>query len=468
MSLPTWKSCVGYEEGEQWVLNKMKNGYPRSFAQGRRCYDAGSCYRYRFFIDPAIARFSDAILKKYGSPTQRALLLPSRATGARCIDFFQQQVPSLKEGQVLKAIELYPRQASFDQNSNCIGQQPTPIVVAVIFPHDNYKLAKMFWQHTGDGISSRRAEVCHRALENGQLISSPSLLGGLLNGLSEISKGPQRYRKQSTGKMNGLEQFSEAQHQRDHVQFVEERFGRNLDTKLAANARLAIRRRIAGALTADVDLSEALERTEATGQEREIQGLLVDDVYLYPSGMSAIFNTHRTMMECRGLLKSICFGSVDQFVMFTVRRPIRLIASRFPYIDTLKILEKWGPGCVFYGHGVSDDIDDLERRCAGGESFLALFCEFPGNPLLKTPDIGRLRSLADRYDFAIVIDETIGNFLNVHVLHYADVIVSSLTKVFSGDSNVMGGRYEGSFCTYGCADNLVVLYGTRNESTIAS
>lgn len=314
MSLPTWKSCVGYEEGEQWVLNKMKNGYPRSCARGSRCYDACSYLRYRFFIDPAIARFSDAILKKYGLPSQRALLLPSRATGARCIDFFLQQVPSLKEGQVLKAIELHPRQGSFDEHSNRIGQQPTPIVIAVLFPRDNYKLAKTFWQHTGDGISSRRAEVCHRALENGQLVSSPSPLGGLPNGLSEISKGPQRYRKQSTGKKNGTGQLSEAQHQRDCVQFVEERFGRNLDTKLAANAKLAIRRRIAGALTADIDLSEALERTEATGQEREVHGMSVDDVYLYPSGMSAIFNSHRTIMECRGPLKSICFGFVDHSV----------------------------------------------------------------------------------------------------------------------------------------------------------
>lgn len=114
--------------------------------------------------------------------------------------------------------------------------------------------------------------------------------------------------------------------------------------------------------------------------------------------------------------------------------------SRFPYIDTLKILEKWGPGCLFYGHGSSADIDDLEEHCKNGEKFLALFCEFPGNPLLKSPDLHRLRSLADKYEFAIVVDETIGNFLNVHVLPFADVIVSSLTKVFSGDSNVMGGR----------------------------
>jgi len=113
---------------------------------------------------------------------------------------------------------------------------------------------------------------------------------------------------------------------------------------------------------------------------------------------------------------------------------------RFPYIDTLKILEKWGPGCVFYGHGSSSDLDDLEGRCQGGEKLLALFCEFPGNPLLKAPDLQRIRSLADRYDFAVVVDETIGNFVNVHVLPYADVVVSSLTKVFTGECNVMGGR----------------------------
>ena len=116
--------------------------------------------------------------------------------------------------------------------------------------------------------------------------------------------------------------------------------------------------------------------------------------------------------------------------------------SRFPYIDTLKILEKWGPGCLFYGHGSSADIDDLEEHCKGGKKFLALFCEFPGNPLLKSPDLHRLRLLADKYEFAVVVDETIGNFLNVHVFPFADVIVSSLTKVFSGDSNVMGGRLK--------------------------
>ena len=69
-----------------------------------------------------------------------------------------------------------------------------------------------------------------------------------------------------------------------------------------------------------------------------------------------------------------------------------------------------------------------------------IYVETPSNPLLKTPDLQTIRRLADTYDFAVVIDETIGNFINVHVLPYADIVVSSLSKIFSGDSNVMGGR----------------------------
>ena len=314
VSLPTWQSCVGYEEGEQWVLSKMKNGYPRLFP--RKSNQSGVCssFHCRFFIDPVIASFADAIIQKYGSPTDQALLFPSRATAARCIDFFKQQVRSLKEGKGIRAINLYPRQGSFEEGPRQQRQDPGPVVVAVVFPRDYFKVAKTFWQHTGDGVSSRRAEVCHKAFEDGQLITSSPFSTGTPSARSEVCKGPQRYRKQSAGQINVTRQVGTHSDPRDYVQFVEERFGRNLDTKLAASAKLAIRRRIAGALTADVDLSEALEQIEATGRERGIHGSSVDDVYLYPSGMSSIFNMHRIMMKCRGPRKSICFGSVDRAV----------------------------------------------------------------------------------------------------------------------------------------------------------
>ena len=145
----------------------------------------------------------------------------------------------------------------------------------------------------------------------------------------------------------------------------------------------------------------------------------------------------------------------------------QLIWTRFPYIDTLKVLEKWGPGCLFYGHGSSTDLDDLEHRCELGERFLALFCELPSNPLLKSPDLVRIRSLANRYDFAVVVDETVGNFMNVHVLPFADIVVSSLTKIFSGDSNVMGGRSVFTFTTQTEADDLTATSLTRKVDTIS-
>ena len=31
VTLPTWEATVGYEEGEDWVVNKMSSGYPRFF-----------------------------------------------------------------------------------------------------------------------------------------------------------------------------------------------------------------------------------------------------------------------------------------------------------------------------------------------------------------------------------------------------------------------------------------------------
>lgn len=219
---------------------------------------------------------------------------------------------------------------------------------------------------------------------------------------------------------------------KDSAQFIEERFGRNLNPTLARKAKQAIKRRIAGCLTEDIELEDALAKSESHDQKIQ-QGNAVpgdrsrniseDDVYLYPTGMSAIFNAHqlvlKVMQGAAGPLKSICFG--------------------FPYIDTLKTLEKWGPGALFYGQGIDADLDDLEQRLKNGERYAALFTEFPSNPLLRSPNLARIRTLADTYNFAVVIDETVGNYININVLGYADIVVSSLTKIFSGDSNVMGG-----------------------------
>jgi len=149
-------------------------------------------------------------------------------------------------------------------------------------------------------------------------------------------------------------------------------------------------------------------------------------VYLFPTGMSAIWTAHQLALDARGAKKSVCFG--------------------FPYTDTLKVLEKWGPGCHFLGQGLDSSIDELEAILEAEQAqnpheppILALVTEFPSNPLLRSPDLPRLRTLADKYDFLIIVDDSIGNFVNVETLPFTDMVATSLSKIFSGDSNVMGG-----------------------------
>ncbi|KAI9834243.1 MAG: hypothetical protein M1819_003081 [Sarea resinae] len=395
VSLPTWKSNVGYEEGEKWVVDAMTTGYPR------------------FFVHTTIQKLARSILDKYGKPSESALLFPSRAVASRCVSFLAARIP-LSGAQQVRIIELVPSSQQVEQATVVSG------VCAVSFPKEHAQTAKYFWQHTGEGVSSRRAEFCQRELDDGSLVQKAS--GGSSQSSSWLCKGPKRYQRGASGGMTKGKQDSTMHSNNgdeDPTQYIEERFGRNLDISFVANAKLAIRRRIAGSLTADVELEQALELARDAKRTRQVSGFSEDDVYLYPTGMNSIYNTHRTLLAVRGQMKSICFG--------------------FTYVDTLKVLQKFGPGCLLYPHGSSDELDDLERRLENGERFLAVFSEFPGNPLLKTPDLQRIRSLADRYDFAVVIDETIGNFINVHVLPFADVAVSSLTKIFSGDCNVMGG-----------------------------
>ncbi|MDP6718218.1 MAG: PLP-dependent transferase, partial [Pirellulaceae bacterium] len=100
-----------------------------------------------------------------------------------------------------------------------------------------------------------------------------------------------------------------------------------------------------------------------------------------------------------------------------------------------------------------------------------LFCEFPGNPTLHSPDLQRLRTLADRYDFPIVVDDTIGTFANVSVLPIADAVTSSLTKHFSGVGDVMAGslvlnpqqRFFEPLKTWLEADDAAFLYAEDAE-----
>lgn len=350
------------------------------------------------------------------------MLFPSSTSANRCMSFFKQQNPTA-DASAIRLLRFVPDPTKTSHGSEFVQ----PRLSAVVYPKDLWPTAKVFWQHTGEGISSRQGVFCHRAFLDGSVIEGSTKS----DSPPRLTKGPRRYQKPTSvdhGVPNGSAPHVNGDHpERDGVgapdsaQFVEERFGRVLNVGFARQAKLAVRKRIAGSLTNGSDLPGSLEEPSDSNADRsrDVPNFSVDDIYLYPRGMNAIFNAHLAMRSAVREEKSIMYG--------------------FPYVDTLKVLEKFGPGAVFYGHGNASDLDELESNLEAGERFLALFCEFPGNPLLKTPDLKRIRQLSDKYDFAIIIDETIGNFLNVHLLPHTDVLVSSLTKIFSGDSNVMGG-----------------------------
>ncbi|KAK8103477.1 PLP-dependent transferase [Apiospora kogelbergensis] len=149
-----------------------------------------------------------------------------------------------------------------------------------------------------------------------------------------------------------------------------------------------------------------------------------ENVRLFHTGMSAITHTAIALKKAMG----------DRDQVF------RVGVFGFLYVDTFKVLSKvLGFEFVLYGNASPEDMDRLDADLASGLRLGALFTEFPGNPLLGSLDIARLRRLSLRHDFALVVDDTVGTSVNLDILPHCDVICTSLTKMFSGGCNVMGG-----------------------------
>ena len=147
----------------------------------------------------------------------------------------------------------------------------------------------------------------------------------------------------------------------------------------------------------------------------KLAGVSSEDVYLFPSGMNAVFAVHRTLQRLTPDRKSVQFG--------------------FPYVDTLKILQKTGVGVHFLKSGNEADLRQLDDLLSA-ETIAGLYTEFPSNPLLACPDLERLDALSRQHAFPLVLDDTIAGFHNVDLLRAADVVCSSLTKFFSGAGDV--------------------------------
>ncbi len=150
----------------------------------------------------------------------------------------------------------------------------------------------------------------------------------------------------------------------------------------------------------------------------ECAGVSADDVWLFPTGMTGIYTLHRALLALRPGGRGVQLG--------------------FPYVDTLKVLQKFGPGAAFFPSGDDNEFDKLAGVLANDPA-CGLFTEVPSNPLLVSPDLARLRELADEHDTPLVVDDTVATWVNVELTGVADVLCTSLTKFFSGMGDVAGG-----------------------------
>ncbi|KAL0959678.1 hypothetical protein HGRIS_011377 [Hohenbuehelia grisea] len=387
------------------------------------------------------------------------MLFPTKRIAEDCRDFIERRTALDGATVAARLAHLLVHPGGDEVQPRITNGQQSPVdgsgsvdLHIVLFPSTAFSFAKQFWQHSGLGISSRLAEHCLSILSSSDSVTQPPSPKCNRFGLKSsnrhysVKSNLKTSPKQSAYIPAALAQQSQDELDSGHATYLEERYGRNLPLASALVAKRALRRRIAGVLVRDsADTAErAGDEDLQVGPSSRGANVSEDDVYLYPGGMAAIWSAHNLALSIRPQAKSVCFGFV---LSCPVTEHVCSIVYSFPYTDTLKILEKWGPGCHFFGNGVDSDIDELETLLAEGAArdpskppVLALFTEFPSNPLLRSADLPRLRALADKYDFLIVVDETIGNLVNVQVLPYADIVVSSLTKIFSGDCNVMGGR----------------------------
>jgi cystathionine gamma-synthase len=147
-------------------------------------------------------------------------------------------------------------------------------------------------------------------------------------------------------------------------------------------------------------------------------GVAAGDVWLFPTGMAAFYMLHRALLR-----------------LFPDRR---LVQFGFPYVDSLKIAQVFGPGAHFFPRGDDGDLQQL-AQLLDHQQVCGIATEFPANPLLTVPDLSRLNELARARGCPLIVDDTVAGSWNVSVLPAADVVWSSLTKYFSGRGDVTGG-----------------------------
>jgi cystathionine gamma-synthase len=338
-----------------------------------------------------------------GRHREDCLVLPTKEAALRCQSFLQESLERNNSGikgrfstdaKDNALLERPERSESSDDKASDSRIRVESIeeagVYAVLFPAETAAgiEAKAYWQHTGEIVSSRRAEKalstlgqsCSKRVTCCPVSGTPTICHpsdlSQHTSLSSSSSKPAKDIQSST--LSPHEQLQE---------------------------------RLAGWTNVDTD-----------------------HIFLLPSGMATIYKSLRSARRYQLAKNPASRGGTS-------------IVYGFPYLDTLKMCSRreFSPaGVEFFGKGDVSDFELLKRllkQRVGKSRWSGLFTEVPSNPLLQCPDLEALRKLADEFDFCLIVDDTIGNFLNVDLIDsgLADAVCTSLTKLVSGRGDAIAG-----------------------------
>ena len=167
------------------------------------------------------------------------LLFPSLKTAEACCSFAHQQLlHSSFKAEVHHITQVFNRSLAHE-------------IFALFFPKDQQSVIMSFWIFAGTGISSRLAEHCLLRLSGGEQ--------------HELQLGVPRH--------PGHE--------------YSEYYQKHIPLSSAKDAKDRIRTRFSGII-------------EGGGNIRGVRGVSVEDVYLYPTGMTAIWQCHQLLADTIG------------------------------------------------------------------------------------------------------------------------------------------------------------------------
>ena len=250
------------------------------------------------------------------------MLFPTQRIADHCRSFIERRSSILGTSMNARLVHLLisPDDAQCspktDTSSTAVSSVDLHIV---LFQPEGLVIAKEFWQHTGLGISSRLAEKCLSLLAEpvSPAVQQPispitSRYGAKGHNKHYSTTKPQKTPSPTTSHFPAIPTGEDLDI--DHSVYLEERYGRNLPLSAASFAKRALRSRVAGVLVGDNTTCSS----PCTGQQdlivgpstRGISEVAADDVYLFPTGMAAIWNAHNISLSIRPAAKSVCFGCV--------------------------------------------------------------------------------------------------------------------------------------------------------------